>query len=170
MVTTGAQGVAFKEASHIRKKKKKKTGKMQIQAAVEIWVLLSLPEVLPPYLSWSSCYVFFFSFFFSFKSWAVVRFASYSTPTSLLRYGGTSEMQGTSLCEDRSFLPFWSFRSEHSRLSRQGSLLFSNNFREACKITQENMGQWRRGGGGGGGRKESQKGKVFRGKLFLWFV
>lgn len=87
-----------------------------------------------------------FFFFFSFKSWAVVRFAPYSTPTSLLRYGGTSEMQGTSLCEDRSFLPFWSFRSEHSRLSRQGSLLFSNNFREACKITQENMGQWRGGG------------------------
>lgn len=40
---------------------------MQIQAAVEIWVLLSLPEVLPPYLSWSSCYVFFFLFFFLLK-------------------------------------------------------------------------------------------------------
>lgn len=103
--------------------------------------------------------MFFFSFFFSFKSWAVVRFASYSTPTSLLRYGGTSEMQGTSLCEDRSFLPFWSFRSEHSRLSRQGSLLFSNNFREACKITQENMGQWR----GGGKKATHPERKVFQG-------
>lgn len=35
---------------------------MQSKAAVEIWVFLSLLEVLPPNLSWGSCYVFFFLF------------------------------------------------------------------------------------------------------------
>lgn len=35
---------------------------MQSEAAVEIWVFLSLLEVLPPNLSWVSCYVFFFLF------------------------------------------------------------------------------------------------------------
>ena len=42
-----------------KEKKRKRLGQMQSQAAVEIWVFLSLLEVLPPNLAWGSCYVFF---------------------------------------------------------------------------------------------------------------
>lgn len=58
----GVKELLLEKLLKFKKKEKKKAGQMQSEAAVEIWVFLSLLEVLPPNLSWVSCYVFFFSF------------------------------------------------------------------------------------------------------------
>lgn len=100
---------------------KEKTGKMQSQAAVQsagCFTARGASQICP------GAHATFFFFFSKSLGSGKVDFALYPTPTSLLKYGTTQEMQSwkTSLfsSEDCSS-PFCLFRYEYSRLSRRGT-------------------------------------------------